>query len=253
MYGMPSEMAPTGFDTSMLLTVGLPARRAGGADPRRDDARHPHAAGVLPHPVRSPTASSASSRHATGWFPAKLVLIMFRGLRRTPLRTSLTYLALFVLTLVLVPHLRGPAHDRERDREKEANFKAIVTHKTMIPSQMPPGYYDRVQAARASREAAARALQPVNGDKDIMSWSFVIGTTDKMNPRKDTMVFLLRARAGQGADHDGRPRRPDRRGEGTARAGHGRDDEEPAGHRHEQEPAEDAERPGRSDGSSCTA
>ena len=37
----------------------------------------------------------------TGAFLPKVVLIMFRGLRRSPLRTSLTYLALFVLTLVL--------------------------------------------------------------------------------------------------------------------------------------------------------
>ena len=37
----------------------------------------------------------------TGTFSAKLILIMFRGLLRSPLRTSLTYLALFVLTLVL--------------------------------------------------------------------------------------------------------------------------------------------------------
>jgi putative ABC transport system permease protein len=34
-------------------------------------------------------------------------------------------------------------------------------------------------------------MRPVNGDKDIMSWSFVLGTTDKVNPRKDTMVFLF--------------------------------------------------------------
>jgi putative ABC transport system permease protein len=40
--------------------------------------------------------------NATGAFAAKLVLIMFRGLRRSPLRTSLTYLALFVLTMVLI-------------------------------------------------------------------------------------------------------------------------------------------------------
>jgi putative ABC transport system permease protein len=34
-------------------------------------------------------------------------------------------------------------------------------------------------------------MRPANGDKDIMSWSFVLGTTDKVNPRKDTMVLLF--------------------------------------------------------------
>jgi putative ABC transport system permease protein len=126
---------------------------------------------------------------ATGWFPAKVVLIMFRGLRRSPLRTSLTYLALFVLTLVLcliyaVLYMIGNA-----TAEKEANFKAIVTHKTMVPSQMPAGYYTEFR--RICLEELPSEMRPVNGDKDIMSWAFVLGTTDKVNPRKDTMVFLF--------------------------------------------------------------
>jgi putative ABC transport system permease protein len=130
--------------------------------------------------------------HATGWFPAKLVLIMFRGLRRSPLRTSLTYLALFVLTLVLcliyaVLHMIGNA-----TREKEANFKAIVTHKTMIPSQMPPGYYTEFRRLLFDeKDGLPKHLQPVNGEKDVISWSFVLGTTDKVNPRKDTVVFFF--------------------------------------------------------------
>ena len=122
-------------------------------------------------------------------FPRKLLLMMFRGLRRSLLRTSLSYLALFVLTLVLcliyaVLYMNGNA-----TTEKEANFKAIVTHKTTIPSQMPPGYYERFK--RTCLEDLPPDMRPKNGDKDIMSWSFVLGTTDKVNPRKDTMVFLF--------------------------------------------------------------
>jgi putative ABC transport system permease protein len=122
-------------------------------------------------------------------FPRRLLSLMFRGLRRNMLRTSLTYLAIFVLTLVLcliyaVLHMIGNA-----TTEKEANFKAIVTHKTTIPSQMPAGYYTEFK--RACLEDLPPEMRPVNGDKDIMSWSFVLGTTDKVNPRKDTMVFLF--------------------------------------------------------------
>ncbi|MBY0458299.1 MAG: ABC transporter permease, partial [Gemmataceae bacterium] len=127
----------------------------------------------------------------------KVALIMFRGLRRSLLRTSLTYLALFVLTLVLcliyaVLYMIGNATS-----EKEANFKAIVTHKTTIPSQMPPGYYDefkRVCIEEVPKEyAKAHPNDPplVIKDADIMSWSFVLGTTDKLNQRKENMVFLF--------------------------------------------------------------
>ena len=113
------------------------------------------------------------------------------GSRRTPLRTSLSYLARFVLTLVLcliyaVLHMIGNA-----TREKESNFKAIVTHKTLIPSQMPPGYYTDFKQLLHEKDGLPKHLQPVNGQKDVISWSFVIGTTDKINPRKDTFVFCF--------------------------------------------------------------
>jgi putative ABC transport system permease protein len=188
MFGMPSEMSGVGFDTSMLQLVGY---LFGGLVLLILIAI---ALGILTLPIffiilwvsdRIVGAMAA----ATGWFPFKLVLIMLRGLRRSMLRTSLTYLAIFVLTLVLcliyaVLSLIGNATS-----EKEANFKAIVTHKTTIPSQMPSGYYEEFK--RACLEDLPPDMRPVNGDKDIMSWSFVLGTTDKVNQRKDTMVFLF--------------------------------------------------------------
>jgi putative ABC transport system permease protein len=188
MYGMPSEFAPTGFDTSMLLLSAYllyqMTKLIVGA----------LLLGILTLPAfflilwLSDRVFGVVAT-ATGWFPAKVVLIMFRGLRRAPLRTSLTYLALFVLTLVLcliyaVLHMINVA-----TTEKEANFKAIVTHKTLIPSQMPPGYYEDFR--RICLHELPPEMRPVNGDKDIMSWSFVLATTDKVNQRKDTMVFLF--------------------------------------------------------------
>jgi putative ABC transport system permease protein len=191
MYGMPSEFAPTGFDTSMLLMsaylLGALAVLIFGA----------MILGILTLPAFFLILWVADRvfgviAHTTGWFPAKLVLIMFRGLRRTPLRTSLSYLALFVLTLVLcliyaVLYMIGNA-----TAEKEANFKAIVTHKTLIPSQMPLSHYTEFKRLLFDdKEGLPKHLQPVNGEKDLISWSFVLGTTDKLNPRKDTMLFLF--------------------------------------------------------------
>src|SRR5262245_4271694 len=188
MYGIPSEMSPLGYDPSMIL---LSAYLFRGLTIVITGAMF---LGIVTLPVFF-LILWLSDRffefvsHATGWFPAKLVLIMFRGLRRAPLRTSLTYLALFVLTLVLcliyaVLHMIGTA-----TTEKEANFKDIVTHKTLVPSQLPRKYYTDFR--RICLEELPPEMRPVNGDKDIMSWAFVLGTTDKVNPRKDTMVFLF--------------------------------------------------------------
>ncbi len=188
MYGMPPEMSGAGYDTSMLqltgyLFAGLVVLILGAI-----------ALAVLTLPAFFVILYVSDKlvgvfATATGWFPLKVTVIMFRGLRRSMLRTSLTYLALFVLTLVLcliyaVLYMIGNATS-----EKEANFKAIVTHKTTIPSQMPPGYYERFK--RVCLEDLPPEMRPKNGDKDIMSWSFILGTTDKANPRKDNMVFLF--------------------------------------------------------------
>lgn len=188
MFGMPPDMGGMGYDTSMFqltgyLFAGLVGLILGAM-----------ALGVLTLPaffliLFAADKAAGAVASATGWFPLKVVVIMFRGLRRSMLRTSLTYLALFVLTLVLcliyaVLHMIGNA-----TTEKEANFKAIVTHKTVIPSQMPAGYYE--QFRYACLNDLPPEMRPANGDKDIMSWSFVIGTTDKVNQRKDTMVFLF--------------------------------------------------------------
>jgi putative ABC transport system permease protein len=125
----------------------------------------------------------------TGGFVSKLVLIMFRGLRRSPLRTSLTYVALFVFTWMLAFIYAILAFMSNVTKEKEANFKAIVTHKTMIPSQMPEAHYRNFK--RMVLEELPPEMRPVNGEKDIMSWSFVLGTADPVNKRPDNAVFAL--------------------------------------------------------------
>jgi putative ABC transport system permease protein len=185
MYGMPQEVAP---DPSMLLMSGYLVLGLGGL------IAIAFFIGLITLPIFflvlfliEQVARVAAE--ATGGFTAKLVLIMFRGLRRSPLRTSLTYLALFVLTMVLAFIYSVLVFMDNVTREKEANFKAIVTHKTTVPSQMPPGHYERFK--HLVLEELPPEMRPLNGAKDIMSWSFVLGTTDKVNKKPDNALFLL--------------------------------------------------------------
>ncbi len=126
--------------------------------------------------------------NSSGWFPAKLVLYMFRGLRRSPLRTSLTYLALFVLTLVLSLIYSVLVFISLVTTEKEADLKAIATHKTVIPSQMPRSHYEDFK--RILRKLPD-GLRPVNGDDDVMAWSFFLGTTDPISKRPENNLFAF--------------------------------------------------------------
>jgi putative ABC transport system permease protein len=188
MYGLPTDMmGPVGFDPSMFMLSGyllalLAALIAAAL-----------AIGLLTLPlfftvlfVVEQVARIVAEQ--TGTFTAKLILIMFRGLRRSPLRTSLTYLALFVLTLVLTMIYSVLNFIGLVTQEKEANFKAIATHKTMIPSQMPRGHYETFR--RLLRELP-EGMQPVNGDDDLMAWSFFFGTTDPVSKRPDGNVFMF--------------------------------------------------------------
>ena len=191
MYGMPQEVAP---DPSILLMSGYLFVGLGGL------IAIAFFLGLITLPVFFAVLFLVEqiarvAAEATGGFLSKLVLIMFRGLRRSPLRTSLTYLALFVLTLVLAFIYSVLVFMDNVTKEKEANFKAIVTHRTMVPSQMPPGHYERFK--RLVLEELPPEMRPVNGDKDIMSWSFVLGTTDKVNKKPDNAMFLLSTEPGK--------------------------------------------------------
>src|SRR5947209_1759725 len=191
MYGMPQEVAP---DPSIVLMSGYLFIGLGGL------IAIAFVIGLFTLPVfflvlYLVEQAARVAAESTGAFTAKLVLIMFRGLRRSPLRTSLTYLALFVLTMVLAFIYSVLVFMDNVTKEKEANFKAIVTHRTMVPSQMPPGHYERFK--RLVLEELPPEMRPVNGDKDIMSWAFVLGTTDKVNKKPDNAMFLLSTEPGK--------------------------------------------------------
>ena len=194
--GAPPEMGPVGFDPSMFLLSGYLLTMLGGL------ILLALFVGALTLPafflvLFAVGQAARLAANTTGSFAAKVVLIMFRGLLRSPLRTSLTYIALFVLTVILVFLYTILSFIGNATAEKEANFKAIVTHRTVIPSQMPPGYYDRfrtlvtVDLPKAYAERYPNEPPLVVRDEDLMSWSFVGGSTDPVNKRPENALFMF--------------------------------------------------------------
>jgi putative ABC transport system permease protein len=124
----------------------------------------------------------------TGLLVIKICLLFLRGLRRSLLRTSLSYLAVFILTFVLgglytIVNFLGVITS-----EKSNNLKVIMTEKYSIPSQMPPGYERRLLDLV---NELPPEIRPTGGADDIMSWSFVGATTDPNNPRPENVIFLF--------------------------------------------------------------
>jgi putative ABC transport system permease protein len=110
--------------------------------------------------------------------------LIFKNLARNPVRTILTgaatLLLVFVITLIwsvlwLLDLVTA---------EKNKDFKAIVTERWQIPSQMPFAY------AQTLEEGAARNKGDVR-PQDSMTWQFFGGTLDKAKATRENIVFFF--------------------------------------------------------------
>jgi putative ABC transport system permease protein len=125
---------------------------------------------------------------SSGFTAFKVANLVLRGLRRAPLRTALTYLALFVLTFVLCFIFAILTLVDNKLKDKESNFKALVTEKYTIPSLQPPGYIDKVTDFAMQLPEGER---PVNGPDDVMAWSFLLATTNPQKMLPENFIFLF--------------------------------------------------------------
>ena len=114
--------------------------------------------------------------------------MMFRSITRNLLRTSLTYVAIFVLVFVISGIWTMLNFIDSITAEKENNLKAIISDKHQFPSQMRRGLEREIYDIATSLPADMR---PKNGADDIMTWSFVGGSLDPANRTlKNTLFFF---------------------------------------------------------------
>jgi putative ABC transport system permease protein len=113
-------------------------------------------------------------------------LIMIKNLRRNPLRSILTYLAVFVLVSVLVMvwsalwvldnFMQGKAND----------IKVVVSEKYQGASQMPWSY-----AVPLCEGAYDRSRPDSQRPQDSMTWQFYITTIDPVKLTRDSQIFFF--------------------------------------------------------------
>ena len=102
----------------------------------------------------------------------KFFLLIFKNLRRNPVRSMLTSAGIMVLVFVitLIWSILGFLDVATSD--KTSNFKGIVTEKWSIPSQMPFAYASTLENGAAREDADVKPI-------DSMTWQFFIGSTEK--------------------------------------------------------------------------
>jgi putative ABC transport system permease protein len=153
---------------------------------------------------------------------AALLLIVFRdawlfylkmivkSLFRNVVRSTLTSLATMVLVLVITIVWTILSVLDQVTTEKSADFKAIVTERWQIPSQMPYAYASGLADGGATKSDDVRP-------QDSMTWSFYGGSIDPAKRTRDNIVFFFamnpaklmkadRDDKGNLIIHNGRPR-----------------------------------------------
>ncbi len=114
-------------------------------------------------------------------FYARLIL---KSVWRNVLRSTLTSLAIMVLVLV-VTLVWSVLHLLDRvTSDKSSNFKAIVSERWQIPSQMPYAYVSTLEKGGAR---TAGDVVPM----DSMNWTFYGGTVDPTKRTRENIVFFF--------------------------------------------------------------
>jgi putative ABC transport system permease protein len=114
----------------------------------------------------------------------RYVRIMLKSLARNKLRTALTSCAV-VIIVFLVSLILSALHFLDMvTEEKSKDFKALVTEKWQLPSQMPMSYAPKFAEGAASRPGD---VKPV----DHMTWSFFGGTLDGQARTRENLVFFF--------------------------------------------------------------
>lgn len=114
----------------------------------------------------------------------KLLWLIVKNLRRNLLRTTLTALGTIVLVFVVTLVWSVLSFLDTAMAGKSANFKAIVTERWQIPSQMPFAYAASLSEGAAREEGDVRPL-------DAMTWQFFGGTLDPVSRTRENLVFFF--------------------------------------------------------------
>jgi putative ABC transport system permease protein len=113
----------------------------------------------------------------------RYVRILLKSLARNKVRTMLTSVAVMALVFVVSLIWSALALLDEVTREKSKDFKALVTERWQLPSQMPMSYATTLAEGAATKSTDTRPV-------DSMTWSFFGGTTDEKRTRESLLFFF---------------------------------------------------------------
>src|SRR5262249_42876217 len=115
---------------------------------------------------------------------SRFLLMMLKTLRRNPVRSSLTYLAAFVLVAVITI-VWSALYTLERlTQEKTTDIKVVVSEKWQVLSELPWGYAAPLSEGASSRSTDVRP-------QDSMTWQIYLGTLDRTKQTRENQVIFI--------------------------------------------------------------
>lgn len=114
----------------------------------------------------------------------RIFLLITRNIRRSYVRSGLTVLGTMVLVFVVTLVWSILAFLGDAMTEKNSDFKAIITERWQVPSQMPFAYADALARGAARRPSDVRPT-------DYMTWQFYGGTTEQGVRTRESILFAF--------------------------------------------------------------
>jgi putative ABC transport system permease protein len=121
---------------------------------------------------------------ALGFVFRKYFTFVVKSLRRNPMRSALTSLAVMVLVFVVTLVWSFLVVLDVVMTEKAKDMKAIVTERWQVPSQMPYAYAPSLEEGAAEKPGDVRP-------EDSMTWQFYGGTLDPTKRSWENFMFFF--------------------------------------------------------------
>ena len=120
----------------------------------------------------------------------KLFAFVLKNLRRSPLRTFLTSIALVVLVVLFSVIWSILAFLQEAMAQKAADIPVVITERYRIPSRFDRAFMEEIVRPGTRTNTALSEIQGFHSEKHNV-WHFVVFSLDKDLKDKDQQFFVI--------------------------------------------------------------
>ena len=120
----------------------------------------------------------------------KLFAFVLKNLRRSPLRTFLTSIALVVLVVLFSVIWSILAFLQEAMAQKAADIPVVITERYRIPSRFDRAFMEEIVRPGAKTNVALSEIKGFHAEKHNV-WHFIVFSVDKELKNKDEQFFVI--------------------------------------------------------------